>query len=107
MTRRRSPSEVSSSRIDQAAARPHPTLVGARLDDNAILSDPKGQTEKQRQEEMKRHAADKHDAARWVARMTMLRSHGCTGRLCACGAHPADREVRDDLLAMLGLGEAS
>ena len=107
MTRRRSPGEVSSSRIDQAAARPHPTVVGARLDDNAILSDPKGQTEKQRQEEMKRHAADKHDAARWVARMTMRDAHGCSGGRCRSAAHADDREVRDDLLEMLGLGEAS
>ena len=44
-------------------------------------------------------------ASRGVARHSMLRAHGCTGKKCRSEAHAADREVRDDLLCELGLRE--
>ena len=43
------------------------------------------------------------DAARGIARWSMLDAHGCTGRGCRRRAHGADRAVRDELLDMLQL----
>ena len=43
------------------------------------------------------------DAARAIARHTMLGAHGCTGKGCRKRAHKPDRAVRDELLEMLQL----
>jgi hypothetical protein len=43
------------------------------------------------------------DAARGVARWSMLAAHRCTGKRCRSPQHAAGREVRDLLLGVLGL----
>jgi hypothetical protein len=40
-------------------------------------------------------------ACRAIARFTMLRQHGCTGRSCAHQDHTGHRRDRDEALAML------
>lgn len=44
-------------------------------------------------------------AARHVARRTMLSAHGCTGAGCGSGAHSAGRDVMHLTLVALGLRE--
>lgn len=46
-------------------------------------------------------AQEDADARRAVARYSMYRTHGCTGRRCRKRAHEADRELRDLFLEAL------
>jgi hypothetical protein len=72
-------------------------------DDGAVLAMPVTDRDAGRAEEAERR--QQKDAARGVARWSMLDAHGCTGRGCRSAEHSAGAEVRDELLDVLGVGE--
>lgn len=71
-------------------------------DDGAVLAMPVTDRDAERAERVWRE--QQKDAARGVARWSMLAAHGCTGRGCRSPQHSAGAEVRDSLLDVLGVG---
>jgi hypothetical protein len=71
-------------------------------DDAALLAMPVTDRDAQRAERV--WLEQQKDAARGVARWSMLDGHGCTGAGCRSPQHAAGAEVRDLLLDVLGVG---
>jgi hypothetical protein len=96
-TRRKS----MASRAAEINLAQKPPLAGF-WDDGAVLAMPVTDRDAATAQEAERE--QQKDAARGVARWSMLAAHGCTGAGCRSPQHSAGAEVRDSLLDELGVG---
>jgi len=80
------PGDVGQVHVD-IAARPPSRSIGAFTDSVTRGPRPPLTPAEEAEDELQRLRA-----SRWVARMSMLRAHGCRGRSCPKLAHAADRD---------------
>jgi hypothetical protein len=93
---------MASRAAEMNLAPAKPPLAGF-WDDGAVLAMPV--TDRDAERAGKAERRQQKDAARGVARWSMLAAHGCTGKRCRSPQHAAAREVRNELLDALGVGQ--
>jgi hypothetical protein len=86
-----------ASRAARTPTEPEKKPLAGFYDDCAALAMPA------QDEDIK--AGQQQSAARGVARWSMRDAHGCTGKRCRSPQHAAAREVRNELLDALGVGQ--